>query len=226
MSEKNTKQSLLNLLNEAKAKVLLLEEKIKAESLVIRAAVRKKTSAENELHEKIREMFRLKELLIVEAGLPSELVKWRENIIAKMQKSQRKDITIEQKESLEKEVEQRIQNLRQFCPHNFVLSYDCYEGSYTHDYEDSRYGHRRCVACTYFDQSKSVKENVYETLFESESRLVKRDLRHMNNHGNLNSSDEKKDIWQDLAIFLKLFEESAGRMNIDGLAKIKMKNAS
>lgn len=207
--EENKKEALLKKKEEAADKAKKLNLAIEKQNRALERASKKKKSLESASFEVRWELRRIHELLIVDEGFSKECVRLRGDVISKIKLSQSKDITVGEKESLEIGIATLNEMLTAICPHNFLLSYDGYSGSYSNDYDDARYGVRRCVICTFHERSESTKNDIYDVLRDRDDRIVKRDLRH------LDRSAMEADIWDDLEVFKRMFERSAGKMNAE-----------
>src|SRR3989344_4348661 len=111
-------------------------------------------------HESARRITVLPELRIVESDLPKEVIKLRNKIIQQMTQSEHEDITIAKKRTLDSEAKSIIMELRRLCPHTFVLSYDGYEGDSYPEWENAKYGERKCATCELTEFSISTREDI------------------------------------------------------------------
>lgn len=88
---------------------------------------------------------RIKEILILNEGLPPHIAAVQEKIRALVQKSQREDITVKTLNELEQEIARLKQDLQKKCPHPFILGHKSYRPS---DPDNWGYpGKRFCIIC-------------------------------------------------------------------------------
>lgn len=209
------KHSSENVLKEnlcvAEQEAVELRQKVELEEEIQRTAKKTEKELARELMSKERTIRGLKERITIRQGLPTRLYRLRSQILQKKEEATRRDITIERKEILEKEIRESIQKLQDTCPHAFVLSYDGYEGSYLSDCSDAYHGVHVCVICSLKESSKSTSEDVYDVLAKQEDRLIKRDLRGDNSIESLRHLE----VWQPIKEFLETFWNSAGSMNAE-----------
>ncbi len=218
------KQAILKLLESERRYAETLLKTIAAEEAEIINAQNRKAKLENDLQSIKCRIRRNSELLVLEEGLPTNVSGLRNKIIARIERSARKDITVAKKEQLEAELKALKEEIVKICPHPLVLSYDGYGGSSCDEYSDRRYGFRRCIACGEHERSKFTRQDIYEILTEANSRLVKRDLRDLA----CNAEERKKpknledEIWGDINVWLELFRKAAGSINL-GVRPLKRK---
>ncbi len=163
---------------------------------------------ESDLYSAQRRAYTFHEELIAKKGVPAEVAALRAEIIAKMKMATKKTITVAKVEKLKTEILAMKQTLQEQCNHQFVLSYDGSKGSSSYDYDDCIRGERICVVCGFVDKEKNCGENNYATLAPAEYRMIKRDLRRLENY-------VRDQIWQPLEEYLDMFYESAGSRNAE-----------
>lgn len=195
----------------AEQEAVELRQKVELEKEIQRTAKKTEGELARELMSKEQTIRGLKEQITIRQGLPASLHQLRSQILQKKEEATHRDITIERKEILEKEIGESIQRLQDMCPHTFVLSYDGYEGSYLDDCSDAYHGVHVCVICSLKESSKSTSEDVYDVLAKQEDRLIKRDLRGNNSIEGLRHLE----VWQPIKEFLETFWNSAGSINTE-----------
>ena len=188
-----------------------LQQKVELEKEIQRTAKKTEGELARKLMSKERTIRGLKEQITIRQGLPASLHQLRSQILQKKEEATRRDITIERKEILEKEIRESIQRLQDMCPHAFILSYDGYEGSHLNEWNGAHCGVHVCVICSLKESSKSTSEDVYDVLAEQEGRLIKRDLRGNNSRESLRHLE----VWQPIKEFLETFWRSAGSINAE-----------
>lgn len=116
-----SKKEILKEIDAAVADADKFEKDIAVQLDLIRDANILMSSAEKKLYATRRKVATSKELLIVNEGLSKELAMLRKKLVGKMKRSERKDITIAEKESLKTEIAELNVELQRLCVHNFVL---------------------------------------------------------------------------------------------------------
>jgi len=176
-----------------------------AKLVKLRSSIERKKSM---IRDATDSMETLEERKTAKARLPAVVLRERKLLVEKIKLVESGDITVRMKSSLESEIERQKKQLRDICPHTFILDYDGYGGSHAYDYEDAHYGTRLCIICGHFEYSKSTTEDEFALLFDDPSRLIKRDLRDKDQRIELMDS-----IWIQLPFYRKVFANSAGLMN-------------
>lgn len=158
-----------------------------------------------------RKLETIRVALILNKGIPKSIAKLRENIIAKVARAQRKDITIHTKEMLEKVIPLLKTELQKTCTHPFVYNRPGYEGSHLNDREDSYPGLRYCLVCglsenSYGSRETGVlglsKEYLFKMLIHAPDRVIESEpfQAHSSNRKEIN-------IWVPLEAVLHPLEE-------------------
>lgn len=142
------------------------------------------------------------------ALVESDLLDARRRYFAQVRSAKDDRLSVRKQRELQAGNTLALAALQELCTHQFVFSYDGHK-SYS-SFEDSMPGHRVCTLCTLEETSAGAPEDIYTTLVEDETRLVRRDLR------------DKKDLpywanpeWFPTGYLQQLFEASAGGININ-----------
>ncbi len=121
-----------------------------------------------------REITRLQELLTIAAiVIPEDVKKRRDELAAKRERVQRKDITVAEQEALTREIKELEKHLPDGCPHPFVVGYPGYPGDSWAEWENAHRGRRMCLVCGCGEDSTSRDEDVYTTLIKKDGRIIK-----------------------------------------------------
>ncbi len=194
------------LMHQTDAKILTARTTIQDIERRIRELSNQKQQIQNDLQNEEIHREHLHEAFVINHGVPENVALLRESIIANKAEMKRKSITVGRLEKLKETTEQRIEELKKLCKHEFVIGYRSYEGSYSRDYDDAHSGKRLCIVCTYEERStgtkqsagfgfSSEKEDIYTVLKETASRLVASDHDEMG----------KTDYWQSSQTLLEKF---------------------
>ncbi len=156
---------------------------------------------------------RLSELLtITTLVIPSAVLERREVLLAKHERVQRDDITVAEKRSLERDIEELGVALRLGCVHPLVLHYSGWEG-FPPEYEDSYYGYRVCAVCGYKERSGSTRRDEYTALVPVESRLIKSDDHYRKAYTSLNGGPRL--VWVPFEEIRAAFIAAAGKSRVE-----------
>ncbi|GEM_PF-2562673 len=182
---------------------------------LVKKATGKIRKFQSDLQEDWHRLKVLTELQVVENGLPENISILRSKIAQKIKHASRRDITIEQKESLERELVVMHECIRRLCQHPFVIGYPGFEGSQSNDFDDAHHGARLCLVCSFGERdSGSIAtedtENGFSTLQKQPGRIVKRtDMKIVQGFAFLFGGISK--IFEiDLVVILNLFDKKAG----------------
>ena len=154
-----------------------LQATINEKNEAISRLARHRMNAEKDLDVMHRAHQILTELLFIREGVSRELAKLQKSIESLRKEGDRRDITVARRDEIVAKVKALSDTLKGKCDHRFVFSYDAYRGSYSMDYEDSKYEVRRCMVCGFRDESKQLESSVFDVLNNSDKWLIKRDLR-------------------------------------------------
>ncbi|PIR69370.1 MAG: hypothetical protein COU47_03300 [Candidatus Niyogibacteria bacterium CG10_big_fil_rev_8_21_14_0_10_46_36] len=170
-------------------------------------------SLEEHIRDAERDIKTISDRIFIETGIPEAAIALRNKILCAMAKTSNGDITVRQYSTLLNDIDAMKETLGRECPHPCVLSYDGYEGSYIHDYDDDTSGYRLCVVCGFGEHEKTPGKDDYQTLNEEKGkRTVRRDLR----DDYTARTDTYPSIWDmPLKTFIQMFKRSAGKMNAD-----------
>ena len=146
--------------------------------------------------------------LFVRAALQPELLAARSTYLKQVRCERSDKISVRKQRELHAGNTMAFASLQADCTHPFVFSYDGYGGSHSMDNDDAYCGHRVCTLCNLHETSQRTSIDVYSTLVEDGTRLVRRDLR--DNKRDRFSNEE----WFPTEFLQQLFEASAGDMNI------------
>ena len=154
----------------------------------------------------------IKEARIINKGVPKKVSHVRSILLKKMEQSKKESITIAKKKELDADIERLKKEIGEICSHPLVFYKDGYGGSLSRDYENGYPAKRYCVVCGLSEEAKDFRQNgradllgsVFETMKDSEERIVHREPYHPENLSRVN-------IWIPLGAVLKPFEESVTR---------------
>jgi len=83
-----------------------------------------------------------------------EISALRAEIIALREIESSEDSTVREVGEARRNVSSKIAQLQKICPHDFLMGYNGYEGSYSYDRDDAYSGQRKCVVCGLTDREK------------------------------------------------------------------------
>lgn len=156
------------------------------------------------------------EQIIVVTKLPRALLTLRKRFLDTLRAATSKDITIRARDELRQNASRLLRTLQGECDHRFVFSYDGYEEPPL-GYSDgsSCCGARICQVCGRVEREKGPREERFEILQESDTRLVKRDLRDFSEMPWKNRPFLVQCEFIDIPVIKEVFWHSAGNMNIE-----------
>jgi hypothetical protein len=110
---------------------------------------------------------------VLNKGVPANIVKLKNEILAKTAESLRDDILVSEKARLDTEIRKLEAELQKQCAHPFVVQTRMpYTGSYSHDHEDQHKGNRVCAVCHFGEDSESSRDNTYKILTDAPERVI------------------------------------------------------
>lgn len=181
------------------------QESIEAQSKLIAERIKQREDLEATLLFTEQKIKAVSETITIETAITVDILGYR-NLIKSLSKDAEKDtITIAEKKRIDDALREAINEFQRHCPHPLILSYDGYEGSYSNDYDDARYGSRFCTLCHFRENSKSTKIDKYDTLKDNDSRLIKRDIR--------DKEFIRQSDWIPIPYLVEVFKRSAGDIN-------------
>lgn len=203
------KAGMIKILKEKLA--ALNERRAALEGSISSRSVKLARLAETQEHERVAlrnlhyDIGEIRNRIFARTPLPPQFLKTRNVLVRKMLLARSGCITVAQQKALRREIAAGMSTLQETCEHRFVFSYDGYAGSRDCDFDDGYFGHRVCVLCNADELSANKRIDVYKTLAEDGTRLVRRDLR---NNKDRPISDERE--WFAISFIHRLFEASAG----------------
>lgn len=152
--------------------------------------------------------------LILVWGIPAKVSQIRNQLLRKMERAGREDITVAENKNLRTEIENLKTELQKVCSHPFVYDEPGYEGSPSHEYENRHPGVRYCVVCGFLEETyKSRKvgdlglqrEYLFKNLTPDDKRIIQ-------NQPWTSEGRKRVNVWVPLGAALKPFEESVARI--------------
>lgn len=158
---------------------------------------------ENEQEEK--KIKAAEKALILVRGIPAKVSQMRNQLLRKMERVGRKDITVAESESLGTEIEGLKVELQKTCAHPFVYREQGYEGSPSQERDNRRPEYRYCVVCGLDESGKCHGQ--YDYVGISFEKLVNSDDRVVEDEPWTPEGRKRVSIWLPLGAVLKPFEE-------------------
>lgn len=147
-----------------------LRKKLARQKHAVSIEIATQRKLEDDIRAEERILIELNELDVIKKRISPALLRARESISSKAKESKRRDITIEERDALIKQVGLDREKLTSSCKHVLVLRFPGYEGSRSRDYDDGYLGMRMCVMCGFSEEEKDD----CRALEKNPTRVIKR----------------------------------------------------